>query len=153
MGYTFAFGIGFAVLTGAWASSLVALPAAPAGIELQVHVERLRSERGVVHACLTQDRTHFPDCRADPRALRLSAPARDAGALRFENIPGGTYALAVIHDENANGQLDTFANIPREGFGFSRNPPIRFGPPRYEETRFTLAPGRNIQIIRLRYLL
>jgi uncharacterized protein (DUF2141 family) len=153
MASTSAFGIGFAVLTGAWASSLAAQPAATTGIELKVQVERLRSGRGVVHACLTQDRVHFPDCRADPRALRLTAPARAAAVLRFENVPEGTYALAVIHDENANGQLDTFAKIPREGFGFSRNPPIRFGPPGYDQTSFTLAPGRNVQMIRVRYLL
>jgi uncharacterized protein (DUF2141 family) len=25
----------------------------------------------------------------------------------FENIPPGTYAIVVIHDENMNGKLDT----------------------------------------------
>ena len=38
----------------------------------------------------------------------------------FEDIPPGTYTIAVIHDENMNGRLDTNAlGIPREGYGFS----------------------------------
>jgi uncharacterized protein (DUF2141 family) len=33
----------------------------------------------------------------------------------FEDIPPGTYALAVVHDENMNGKLDTnWLGIPTE---------------------------------------
>jgi len=73
--------------------------------------------------------------------------------VRFRNLPSGDYALSIIHDENANGKLDTFAGIPREGFGFSGNPRIRFGPPKFDEARFTVTAGRNEQAIRVRYLL
>jgi uncharacterized protein (DUF2141 family) len=106
-----------------------------------------------VHACLTRDQAHFPNCKADPLAFRLTAPASEAGQLHFRNLAGGTYALAIVHDENANGQLDTFVKIPREGYGFSRNAPVRFGPPKFGEASFTLTPGRNIQVIRMRYIL
>lgn len=128
-------------------------PEATAGAELQVRLEKLRSERGLVHACLTRDPTRFPDCKADPRAFRLTAPAGETTLLRFQNLPSGHYALAVVHDENANGRLDTFASIPREGYGFSRNPPIRFGPPEFGEASFALGPGRTSQVVRVRYLL
>ncbi len=41
----------------------------------------------------------------------------------FEDISPGTYALAVIHDENGNGKLDTnWVGIPTEGYGFSGLP-------------------------------
>jgi len=43
--------------------------------------------------------------------------------------------------------------IPREGFGFSRNPAIRFGPPRYKDARFTLGADAQMQQVRIRYLL
>jgi uncharacterized protein (DUF2141 family) len=55
----------------------------------------------------------------------------------FEDIPPGTYALAVIHDENMNGKLDTnWLGIPKEGYGFSnavkamRGAPTRSEAPR-----------------------
>ena len=58
-----------------------------------------------------------------------------------------------IHDENSNAKLDTFAGIPKEGFGFSRNPPIRFGAPRFAAARFTMSGGAETQQIRMRYIL
>ena len=53
----------------------------------------------------------------------------------------GDYSLLVIHDENRNGKLDKMLGMPREGFGFSRNPAIRMGPPRYGDVRFAVPPG------------
>lgn len=107
----------------------------------------------MVHACLTREKAYFPNCKADAHAIRLSVPARDAGELHFEGVPAGRYALSIIHDENGNGKLDTFAKIPREGYGFSGNPAMRFGPPEFEEARFDLIAGWNQQIVRVRYLL
>jgi uncharacterized protein (DUF2141 family) len=35
------------------------------------------------------------------------------------HIKPGKYAIAVIHDENCNGKLDTnMFGIPKEGYGF-----------------------------------
>lgn len=125
----------------------------PQDIELRVEVSHLRSDKGTVHACLTRDQAFFPDCGADARALRLSVPASEAGELRFSHLTSGTYALSIIHDENGNGKLDTFVAIPREGFGFSGNPPMSFGPPKFGEASFTLVPDGNLQVVRVRYLL
>lgn len=153
MGSISGFGIGFAVLTGALATSLTVKASEPAHNELRIDLGELRNTRGKVHACLTQDRAYFPDCKADAHALRISVPASEASELRFDAVPLGSYALSIIHDENGNGKLDTFARIPREGYGFSRNPPMRFGPPRFDEAKFDLVSGRNRQAVRVRYLL
>jgi len=130
-------------------------PAPAAGTvpaELTIELERLRNRKGMIHACLTRSEAHFPDCAGDADAVRLSVPAAKA-ALRFQGLPRGTWALSIVHDENGNGKLDKFAAIPREGFGFSGNPPIRFGPPRFDEARFEMTPGPNRQQVRIRYLL
>jgi uncharacterized protein (DUF2141 family) len=125
----------------------------PAPGELKVRIEKLRNARGLIHACLTRDATRFPNCKTDPHAFRVSVPAAQAAQLRFMSLPSGDYALAIVHDENSNGRLDTFAAIPREGFAFSRNPPIRFGPPKFREASFTIRPGQNSQTVTIRYLL
>ena len=153
MGSISGFGIGFAVLTGALATSLTVRAAEPVGNELRIDLGELRNTRGKVHACLTKDRAYFPNCKADANALRVTVGASEAGELRFASVPIGSYALSILHDENGNGKLDTFARVPREGYGFSRNPPMRFGPPRFDEARFDLVSGRNRQAVRMRYLL
>lgn len=120
---------------------------------LRIRVTELRNSKGMVHACLTSNRKYFPNCKADARAMRVSVPAREASELRFLRVPDGSYALSVIHDENENGKLDTFAKIPREGYGFSGNPPLRFGPPTFDEARIEVTQGRNHPVVRVRYLL
>ena len=39
----------------------------------------------------------------------------------FEELPPGTYAFAVIHDENRDGKRATdWMGLPKEGYGFQR---------------------------------
>ena len=123
---------------------------APAA-DLDLGFSDVRSAKGVLRICLTADPDNFPACVDDADALTRTIPAR-AGALRFAALPRGQYAVAVIHDENGNAKLDTFAGIPREGYGFSRNPPIMFGAPKFAAARFTLGGDANAQQIRLRYI-
>lgn len=119
---------------------------------LEIDVSKLRSSKGVIQLCLTADPTNFPSCVDDARALSRRVPARER-TIRVEGLAPGAYAAAIIHDENGNNKLDTMMGIPREGFGFSRNPAIGFGPPRFTAARFTLDTGRHEEDIRVRYLL
>jgi uncharacterized protein (DUF2141 family) len=135
------------------ATGTSAAPAPPPSNELLVRVTELRNTKGVVRACLTRNPASFPDCSGDAQAMKVSVPAARAGEIIFGDLPTGTYALSVIHDENGNGKLDTFAKVPREGYGFSGNPPLLFRAPRFAETDFALAAGVNRQVVRLRYLL
>ncbi len=134
--------------------ALLAIPlvgAAPVG-SLQVDIAQLRSAKGMLRLCLTADPDNFPKCVDDRNAMTRSVPAGQT-SVRFGALPRGDYAVAVIHDENGNKKLDTFAGIPKEGFGFSRNPTIRFGPPRFAAARFTLDGDAEEQQVRMRYIL
>lgn len=120
---------------------------------LDLEITGLRSGRGNVLICLTANPRAFPDCRKDAAAHRLTVAAGVAGEIRIDNIAPGAYALSLIHDENGNGKLDTSLMIPREGFGFSRNPAIGFGPPRFSAARFEIAGAAAVQSVRVKYML
>ena len=133
---------------------LALLPAADQAGDVEVRVEKLRSAKGVVHLCLTADPRHFPNCEADPRAKKKSVPAAASGkAVTLPGVAPGGYALSVFHDENANTRFDTFLKVPKEGFGFSRNPVVRFGAPKFSQVRFEVGSGITRQTIRMQYLL
>ncbi len=126
------------------------MSAAPVS-RLDIGIDNLRSGKGMIRLCLTADPDNFPACVDDARAMTRSVPAGQK-ALHLDGLPHGDYAAAVIHDENGNAKLDTLAGIPREGFGFSRNPAIRFGPPRFTAARFSLGSVAETQQIRMRYI-
>lgn len=119
---------------------------------LVVSVTGLRNQKGNVLVCLTGNAKAFPDCSKDPAAHKRTVRAAAAGSISFAGIAPGTYALSLIHDENGNGKLDTSLAIPREGFGFSRNPRIAFGPPKFASAAFTLS-GNAEQTVKMKYML
>jgi uncharacterized protein (DUF2141 family) len=132
---------------------LALLPAAAPGASVEVRIEKLRNAKGVVHLCLTANAAHFPDCAGDPKAKKKSVPAGSAASVTIGGVAPGAYALSVFHDENGNTKFDTFLKIPKEGFGFSRNPTVRFGAPKFAQVRFEVGAGIARQTVRMQYLL
>ena len=76
---------------------------------------------------------------------------RDGEArCRFEGVSPGRYAVSVMHDEDADGELDTgLFGIPEEGWGVSNDAPAgAFGPPSFESAAFAFDGG--VRAIRIR---
>lgn len=124
------------------------------GAEVTVTITDMRNTSGVVRACMTNDPKRFPRCRDDAQSYRLVVPADEAGTLRFRNVAPGTYAIALLHDENGNGKADrALSMIPREGFGFSRDAKVSMGPPSFGDAAITVSAANQRQTIKMRYLL
>jgi len=73
--------------------------------------------------------------------------------INFSNLEYGSYAVAVFHDENNDGILNfNWLGIPIEGFGFSQNPHILKGIPKFEDSAVMVNDDhRNIEI-KLKYI-
>ncbi len=144
-----------ALILAAGAPLLASATPVPEG-SLSISVTGLRSARGQVLACLTTDTRAFPDCSHDAAAVKLAVPASGpaSGVVEFDfgRVAPGRYAVSLLHDENGNGKADMVLMIPREGFGFSRDAPVRFGPPRFEKAAFEVAKAELRQTLRMRYM-
>ena len=122
--------------------------AAPGVVETVV--SGVRDGRGhvLVAVCTRQDflREHC--------AYNGSAPAQPGTVVvRVGGVPPGTYAVQAWQDENDNGRIDrNLLGIPREGIGFSRDAPIRLGPPSFEDAQFEVGPNGGQTTLKLRYL-
>jgi uncharacterized protein (DUF2141 family) len=66
----------------------------------------------------------------------------------FKDLPYGNYAIALLHDEDKNGELTkNFIGMPKEGFAFSRNYQVVLRAPKYHEANFELdSPKKTITI-------
>ncbi len=59
---------------------------------------------------------------------------------KVPDLPFGEYAIAVYHDKNTNGKLDTnFLGIPKEDYGFSNDARGKFGPASWEDAKFSVS--------------
>lgn len=128
------------VLLAALSLPLLAAPArAEDGTALEVVVAGVRSAQGQVRvAVCTQAEFLQPHCR-----LHASAPSRTGSTVvRVTGIPPGTYAVQAWHDANDDGVIDrNFLGLPTEDLGFSRDAPMRFGPPRFDDAAVRIEPG------------
>ena len=131
---------------------LAATPPQPGGA-VSMEVTGLRNAKGQVLACLTAHPKAFPDCSKDPAARTAVVPAGASVRIDFGHVPAGRYAISLIHDENGNRKMDMAIMMPKEGYGFSRNAPVSFGPPKFAKAAFDVTGGDVVQQAKMRYLL
>ena len=151
--------LGVAVIAAPAAMAAMPLPQlqgaanASEASSILVEIDGLRSNRGQIMACMTANPKTFPDCQKDPHARHLTVPAANGETVQFRDVPQGRYAIALFHDENGNGRMDKMMMLPREGFGFSRDAPLQFGPPRFGAASFQVGPAQLKTAIKVRYIL
>jgi uncharacterized protein (DUF2141 family) len=140
------------LLLAALGSVALAQPA-KAG-EVVITVTDLRNSKGVVRACMTTREDIFPKCIKDPESHRAVVPAGDKVEIRFTGVKPGKYAIALLHDENNNGKADrAIGMMPKEGYGFSRDAPVRMAPPKFRDAVFDFAESTQRMVIKMRYFL
>lgn len=104
---------------------------------LTIDVEGLRNRTGVVQIALFRTADGYPQHAELAAQTRTVAIALPTTVVTFDDVEPGTWALAVLHDENANGRLDTtLLGVPKEGIGASREATRRLGEPRFDDARF-----------------
>jgi uncharacterized protein (DUF2141 family) len=118
---------------------------------LEIDVAGLRSTKGIILICLTANPASFPDCEGGKDSRLMRVFANKAGAIEVKGLAPGNYAISLVHDENANGRLDKAILIPREGFGFSRNPKITFGPPKFSAVEVNVGQGDVKIPVKMKY--
>ncbi len=109
---------------------------------LEVEVTGAHNARGRIGCLLFQSEKGFPKDagRARQRVWVVIDPGKSA-ICQFRSVPVGDYAVAVMHDENGNGELDSnWVGAPTEGYGFSNNAKAgTFSPPPFDKARLHLA--------------
>jgi uncharacterized protein (DUF2141 family) len=105
---------------------------------IHIKILNIRNSTGTIACALFESAVGFPI-----EYLRYATninviKIRDTQAsCDFEDIPPGTYALAVVHDENMDGKLETnWLGVPKEGYGFSNDAKTILGPPSFSAASF-----------------
>ena len=141
------------VLSLLMALAAVSVTAQAACPGIHVQIRNIRNSTGTVDCALFESPEGFPTeaLRAATHVMVIKVRQTQA-RCDFEDIPPGTYALAVFHDENRNGTLDTnWLGIPTEGYGFSNDVKASLGPPSFAAASFAY-DGRTVEMtIRLEY--
>jgi uncharacterized protein (DUF2141 family) len=104
---------------------------------LKIVFKGLRNDKGWLGMLLFNGPEGYPGEYRKAYKLAYKRIENGAVVIDFKDIPFGSYAVTMLHDENANMDIDfNFIGIPKEGYGASNNAARYFGPPRYKDARF-----------------
>ena len=114
---------------------------------IHVKILSIRNSTGAVACALFESPAGFPTEFLRSATNIMMIKIKDTQArCDFEDIPPGRYALAVIHDENMNGKLDTNRlGAPTEGYGFSNDASAFLRAPSFRAASFSY-DGRNVDM-------
>lgn len=128
------------------AFSLLALPAFAA--DLTVRIADIPSAQGSIMVAVYDGPASF--LRRPVQSARANAAAGTVDIV-IKDLPAGGYGIAVFHDANGNGKMDSNSmGIPVEDHAFSNNARGTMGPPSFDQVKFSLPDAGATATISLR---
>lgn len=129
-------------------ATLLAFSSAASAVSVTFDLKDLNSKSGKIYVAIFDSAASFPD--KAPFAFTSVEVKKQTEAKLVIELPEGDYAAGAYLDENGNNNLDTnVLGIPKERFGFSKNPRILFGLPSYQECEFRVDAENKKQTIKL----
>lgn len=120
--------------------------------DLTVTVTGLRNSEGQMAIQLFNSSKGFPEKIENAFKSIVVNPANKKAVFTVSDLPEGTYAIALMHDENKNKKMDkSLFGVPKEGFGFSQNPKIVFSAPSFSDCSFKIGGNDKQLSIKLIY--
>ena len=129
------------------AGVLAAAPAAAA--DLTIHIGNVLPVGGILRLGLYNEAL-YPDDDSKPIASADVPATAPETVITLRNLPPGTYAIQTFEDVNSNNKMDTtWLGLPLEPFGFSRDAKPFLSKPSFDEVKFTVNAGENVQTLHL----
>lgn len=127
----------------------VAQPSGKTPQRMIVAVNGLRDTVGQAMVFVFNNADDFPTKRDRAVAAKKVPVTSSSMTIFFDDIPAGTYGVAVYHDENMNGKMDrSWYGMPKEGYGASNDARGTFGPPKFGDARFEFTgPQDTVRVI------
>lgn len=112
--------------------------------DISIQIKNIKSKKGNLIISLFDSQKGFP--HRDELKKVYVKPSLDEAICVLKNIPEGVYAVAILHDENANGKMDIGMFGPKERYGFSNNARGFMAPPSFEKASFRHKKRSNVSI-------
>jgi uncharacterized protein (DUF2141 family) len=114
---------------------------------IKVRVTGVSRKKGEVMLALFATPKGFPYETSFAIQKQKGHAANGIIEVSFTDIEPGRYAIALFHDTNGDGKLNTnFMGIPKEGYGVSNNRYNTFSAPDFRESSFSHSQQTELAI-------
>lgn len=128
--------------------ALFSLPSFAQTGKLTITVEGIESLKGNVIIGLYNKAKGFADNDAAIDGAEVKVTEKKV-SYTFNDLQAGDYAVALFHDENSDGKLNTnVVGYPTEKYGFSNNKFGTFGSvPKFDKAKVKVGEGETKKIV------
>jgi uncharacterized protein (DUF2141 family) len=106
--------------------------------DLTVAIEGVKDNRGLIGCALYNKAEGFTKM-GSAIALTGEKASPKGNTCHFAGLPAGTYAVAVLHDNNSNKKMDlSMLGLPEEDWGMSNNVRPGLRAPTFKESAFSI---------------
>lgn len=117
-----------------------------------IELTNLRSTEGKILASIYDDPRSFPKTHDMKEQKILTHIPGEKMIIHFDDLPPGTYAIAIMHDENGDEKMNfSLLGFPKEGYCFTNNVRPKFRKPTFDESKFELGDKNKYLHIIMKY--
>jgi uncharacterized protein (DUF2141 family) len=114
--------------------------------KLIVEVVGIEEARGTILIGIYDNEKTFPKTGKSFRNVSVPVDGKRVKCT-IDDLPEGSYAIALCHDVNGDGEFNTnFVGMPLEPYGFSNDVKATFKAPAFEDARFDLRGQKSLRI-------
>lgn len=114
------------------------------GSTIVVQLNGIKEPTGQVLLSLFKTGEGFPTHPEKAFRWKRAKVSSSSLIISLDGLPLGTYAIAVVHDENLNDVMDRdWFGLPDEQYGISNNVTSTIVPPSFDEAKFTVTGKRD----------
>lgn len=111
---------------------------------LRLEIKNIEKAKGYIWVGIYDSEKSFLD-KEQATAVE-GKPIERVGDLQIDikDLPYGTYAVAIFHDINGNGELDQgMFGVPKEPYAFSQPLKSKWRAPTFEDVRFVFNSNQS----------
>ncbi len=120
---------------------------------LKIELTDFRNDKGNVAIAIYKDELSFKNNKISGAPYTMLLAASGSKTLTLHDLPAGTYAISILHDEDKDGTLDmNTRGFPVEGYAYSNNVGKLSIPP-FKDASFTHSKDADtVQTIKIIYI-
>ena len=111
-----------------------------------IDIQNIKGTKGTLQIAIYNRSISFPKVGGEYKLMQYKV-ADGQSKFKIDNLPNGDYAIAIHHDENSDGKMNTnMIGIPKEGYAFSRNFKPKFSAPSFLDCVIKVNSDQNMTI-------
>ena len=119
---------------------------------IAVEMSDIRNSNGEIKITLFNTGDGYPEDVKSVLGYEYAEIVDGKASCTFDGLVPGTYAIIILHDEDKDGDMTSNRiGVPKEGVGVSNNAKMKFGPPKWKDSKFEVTEGTVKQNIKMTY--